>query len=102
MIPHLLGIGQAVLIEEAEVIVPPFLVGREVGWRRSPSEGRLVYVDRNRARHVGVNRKQFRGGLHAHQIDDERTPIAALRDKLRISEALRQLGPGTSTMIGDP
>jgi hypothetical protein len=35
------------------------------------------------------------GGLYPHHINDKRTPIAALRNELRLSEALHQHDPGT-------
>ena len=65
-------------------------------------EGRLVDFGRNRARHVGVDGEQFRRRLHAHQIGDQRAPIAALRHELRVAEALHQLGPGACDALGAP
>ena len=62
--------------------------------RRRAGESRLVDVGWNRARHVGVNAEQFRRRLHAHLFGDERTPIAALRHKSRVAEALHQHDPG--------
>jgi len=63
----------------------------------------LVNVGRNRARHIGVNPAQFRSRLHTHLFGDDRTPIAALRHKFRVSKALHkhdprhaQCGPGPS------
>ena len=78
------------------------LVGCETGWRRRTGKGRPVNVVWNRARHVGVNAEQFRSRLHAHEIGDERTPIAALRHKFRVPEALHQHDPGTRDAVGVP
>ena len=63
---------------------------------------RLVDVGWNRAGHVGVNAEQFRRRLHAHQLRDDRTPIAALRHELRVSEALHQHDPGACDADGVP
>jgi hypothetical protein len=42
------------------------------------------------------------GGLYPHHINDNRTPITALRHKFRVSEALHQLYPGTRYSGGAP
>ena len=39
--------------------------------------------------HVGVNAKQLRWRLHAHQFGDDCTPIAALRYEFVVAEALQ-------------
>ncbi len=57
---------------------------------------------RNRAWHVDVNAEQFGRRLHTHLFGDDRTPIAALRHKLRVSKALHQHGPGASDVDGVP
>ena len=55
---------------------------------------------------------QFRKRLHAHVVDDERAPVAALGDVARVSEALHQRVPrvrhaldapaGASRLAGKP
>jgi hypothetical protein len=35
------------------------------------------------------------GGAYSHLIDDDRTPIAALRHELRVTQALHQHDPCT-------
>ena len=45
---------------------------------------------------------QLRRCLHAHQIHDDRAPVAALRDKARVAQALHQLNRGTGDMLGTP
>ena len=49
-----------------------------------------------------MNAEQLRRRLHAHQIDDDRAPVAALRDKFRVSEALHQHDPGARDVVGIP
>ena len=41
-----------------------------------------------------MNAEQFRRRLHAHLFGDDRAPIAALRHKFRVAEALHQHDPG--------
>jgi hypothetical protein len=40
--------------------------------------------------------------VHAHQVGDDRTPITALRHKLRVAEALHQHYPGARDVIFIP
>src|SRR5260370_3511908 len=84
-VPHLEGVAKAVLIEKGEPIESMLLVGSETGWGRRTGKSRRVNVVWNRARHVGVNGEQLRRRQHAHQIGDERTPIAALRHNFLVS-----------------
>src|SRR5215470_11304051 len=41
-----------------------------------------------------MNAEQLRRGLQSHHIRDDRTPIASLRDELRISKTPHQHDPG--------
>src|ERR1700738_3912410 len=92
--PHLESIRDSFLIYELQTLVSNLLVGGETRWRRCPGESRLVNLGWKNARHVGVNAKQLRWRLHAHQIDNDCAPVAALRNKFRVSEALHQRDPG--------
>ena len=47
-----------------------------------------------------MNAEQFWSRIYAHLIDDERTPIAALRYKLLVPKALHQHNPGACN-VGD-
>ncbi len=49
-----------------------------------------------------MNAEQFRSRLHTHLFGDDRTPIAALRHKLGVSQALHQHDPGTCDVGGIP
>src|ERR1700693_2099610 len=100
--PQLESIRDSFLIDELQTLVSTLLVGGETRWRRRPGESRLVNLGWKDARHVGVNAKQLRWRLHAHQIDHYCAPVAALRDKLRISEALHQRDPGACDTIRAP
>jgi hypothetical protein len=75
-------------------------------WLRNPlprpRESRLVNLGWRDARHVGVNAKQLRWRLHAHQIDNDCAPVAALRNKFRGSEALHLRDPGACDATGAP
>ena len=59
---------------------------------------RLGDVGGNGAGQVDVNAEQFRRRLFGHHIRDIPAPIAALRDKLRVSKALHQHDPGPCDM----
>ena len=98
---HLLRVAQAVLVEEVELVIGVFLVVREAGHRRSAMEG-LFNVVGNGGGHVGVNAKQFRRRQKRHLLGNRVAPIAALRDKLRISKALHQHDPGACNADGIP
>ena len=65
--------------------------------RKPPGQCRL-----ENAGHVGVNAKQLRWRLDAHQIDNDCALVAALRNKFRVSEALHQRDPGACDAIGAP
>src|SRR5262245_15467581 len=86
--PHLVCVADALRIHKLQALVCEPLVSREAGWRRSASPGSLIDVGWNHARHVGVNAEQFRRGLCSHDVRDNRTPVTALRDELRVAEAL--------------
>src|SRR5258707_11374151 len=47
------------------------------------------------------NAEQFRSCLHTHLFGDDRTPIAALRHKFRVSKALHQHDPSTRNVGRD-
>ena len=70
--------------------------------RAPPERSRRVNIGWNDAGHVGVDAEQSWRSLHAHQVDDDRAPIATLRDVPRVPEALHQLGPGTGDTVGAP
>ena len=55
---------------------------------------RLGDVGRNGRRHVDVNAEQLRRGEQGHLLRDGIAPVAALRDELRVAEALHQHDPG--------
>src|SRR6202023_137883 len=95
--PHLESIRDSFLIYELQTLVSNLLVGGESRWRRRPGESRLVNLGWKDARHVGVNAKQLRWRLHAHQIDNDCAPIAALRNKFRVRRAKRALRTGLAT-----
>ena len=63
---------------------------------------RLVDVGRGGTRHIGVNAEQLRCCLYTHGLCDGRTPVAALRHKPGVSEALHQRHPGTCDTGGIP
>jgi hypothetical protein len=88
----------------AQVLIATLLVGREPGRRRSDIHRRepLRDLGRKNARHVDVDAEQLRRCLHAHQIHDDRAPVAALRHKARVAEALHQLKRGTGDAVGTP
>ena len=93
-VTHLLGVGQAVLVEEVELIVCVLLVGRKTGRRWAAGPERLRNVVRNGGGHVGVNADQFRRRQEGHLLRDGITPIAALGHVSRVAEALHQHDPG--------
>ena len=95
-------VAEAVPVEEGELLVGVLLLGREAGRRRAAGEGRLVDVGRNGAGHVGVDAEQSRRRLRAHHVGDQRAPVAALRDVLRVAEAPHQLGPGAARCARAP
>lgn len=45
---------------------------------------------------------QLRRCLDAHQVHDDRAPVAALRDKARVPQALHQLHRGAGDVLGSP
>jgi len=46
--------------------------------RRRAGKGQLVDVEWDHVGHVGVDAEQFRRRLHAHQLGDDRAPVATL------------------------
>src|SRR5262245_24204727 len=91
--PHLVGVADALRIDEGQALVRESLVGGEAGWRRSAGLESLVNVGWNHARHVGVNTEQLWGRLGPHHLRDDRAPIAALRREWRVAQALHQYDP---------
>ena len=51
---------------------------------------------------MAAGRRQSRWGLQAHLVDDECTPVAALSHVTRVAEALHQLRPRSSHVLGTP
>src|SRR6266849_8406100 len=92
---HLLGVTKPVLVEKVELIPRMLLVGREAGRGRFAELESLRNVGWDGGRHVGVDAQQFRRCLQSHLLRDRIPPIAALRHKSRVSEALHQHGPRT-------
>src|SRR6266852_5567052 len=74
---------------------------RSMGESASPYIG-CGRVGRGGARHVGVNAEQLRWCLDAHRLGDRRTPIAALRYKARVTEALHEHCPSAGGPDGIP
>jgi hypothetical protein len=70
------------------VVESLFLLFVETGRRRCAGKGRRIDLGRNRPGHIGVDAKQPGSRLYAHQVDDERTPIAALSNISLVSQAL--------------
>ena len=101
-VPHLLGIAETMLVEEGDVVESLFLLFVEAGRRRCAGKGRRIDLGRNRTGHVGVNANQSWRCLHTHHVDDERTPIAALRGVALVSQALHQGGPCPGNAFGAP
>jgi hypothetical protein len=52
--------------------------------------------------HVGVDAEQLWSGLFAHGLGDRRTPVAALRNELVVTETLHEHDPGTRGAGGIP
>src|SRR6266850_4843556 len=90
------------LVEEIELLPRAFLVARQVRRRRRTKLERFRDVVGYGGRHVGVNTDQLRWRLKCHLFGDRIAPVAALRDKSRVSEALHQHGPGASHALWIP
>ena len=94
-VAHLLGVAEAVLVEEVELIprAPARRPrGRPAAGRRTASACRDLVGDGGR--HVGVDAEQSRRRLQRHLLGDGVAPVAALGDVARVAEPLHQHDPG--------
>ena len=97
---HLVGVAQAVLVEEVELVPGILLVGREAGGcrpvRQAPSRssagtvaGMLVWMPIKPGRL-----------LQRHLLGDRIAPVAALRDVARVAEALISIAQARAMRCG--
>ncbi len=100
--PHLVAVGDALLIDELQSLVGELLVGRQARRHRRARERRAIDLGWKDARHVDVNAQQLRSCLHSHQFGDDGTPIAALRRELLVAEALHERDPRLRDARGAP
>src|SRR5688572_12694730 len=78
-----------------------FIRGKS-GWHWRAGKSRGVDRWRYHARHVAVDPQQSLGCLHAHVVDDDGTPVAALRHVTRVAKALHQHIPRARHALGPP
>src|SRR6266404_6132337 len=89
-------------IEVHQLLVRAQLLFRETRRRRVAALERFRHISWSGARHVGVNAEQLRRRLDTHRLGDRRTPIAALRYKARVTEALHEHRPSAGGPGGIP
>src|SRR2546423_12236830 len=87
-------ITESLLKKEVELVVCILFVRGETGWWRAGRE-RLVDLRWHSRGHIRGNAEQFRRRLESHLLRDGIAPVAALRDKMRVAEALHEGGPCT-------
>ena len=78
-----------------------FIRGKS-GRHRRAGESRSIDRGRNDTGHVGVDGEQSLGCLHAHVVDDDGTPVAALRHVTRVRKALHQHIPRARDALRPP
>ncbi len=100
-VPRSLGEEEVQLLERAAFLL------RQARRRRAARPEHVTYqrqpgIRRDDAGHVGVDAEQPRRCLHAHQVGDDRAPVAALRHVTLVAEACHQRVPGLRYPDGAP